>query len=177
MSESLVILGGGERQTTIPSLPILRSRATATDHQEKPSFPDLPVLKIPVMTQSTNICCQPLYSMHGQEHLRFLDDGGVRSLNGVRVAELILALVPNHANFRTTLRAVKEWARRRGVRTRVSAVYRWFLAFLPSTFKAESGICGQRFQYAPTVSADLKRSALVLREQAGGARGSPSRNA
>lgn len=51
-----------------------------------------------------------------QEHLRFLDDAGVRSLNGVRVAELILALVPNHKAFRTTLRAVKEWARRRGVR-------------------------------------------------------------
>lgn len=53
---------------------------------------------------------------HEQEHLRHLDDAGVRSLNGVRVAELILELVPNHNNFRTTLRAVKEWARRRGVR-------------------------------------------------------------
>lgn len=50
-----------------------------------------------------------------QEHLRHLDDAGVRSLNGVRVAELILSLVPNHRAFRTTLRAVKEWARRRGV--------------------------------------------------------------
>lgn len=50
-----------------------------------------------------------------KEHLRHLDDAGVRSLNGVRVAELILSLVPNHRAFRTTLRAVKEWARRRGV--------------------------------------------------------------
>ncbi|CAM9901978.1 unnamed protein product, partial [Sphacelaria rigidula] len=53
--------------------------------------------------------------VHVEEHLRHLDDAGVRSLNGVRVAELILDLVPNHNNFRTTLRAVKEWARRRGV--------------------------------------------------------------
>lgn len=59
----------------------------------------------------------PLYQYSWeQEHLRHLDDAGVRSLNGVRVAELIMDLVPNHDNFRTTLRAVKEWARRRGVR-------------------------------------------------------------
>ncbi|CAN0572209.1 unnamed protein product, partial [Ectocarpus sp. 12 AP-2014] len=53
------------------------------------------------------------------EHLRHLDDAGVRSLNGVRVAELILSLVPNHQAFRTTLRAVKEWARRRGIYSNV----------------------------------------------------------
>lgn len=56
-----------------------------------------------------------LRSLGSKEHLRHLDDAGVRSLNGVRVAELILSLVPNHRAFRTTLRAVKEWARRRGV--------------------------------------------------------------
>lgn len=56
------------------------------------------------------------FSFFVQEHLRHLDDAGVRSLNGVRVAELILSMVPNHQAFRTTLRAVKEWARRRGVR-------------------------------------------------------------
>ncbi|CAM9353057.1 unnamed protein product [Ascophyllum nodosum] len=57
--------------------------------------------------------------VHVEEHLRSLDDAGVRSLNGVRVAELILALVPNHKAFRTTLRAVKEWARRRGIYSNV----------------------------------------------------------
>lgn len=38
------------------------------------------------------------------------------------MAELILKLVPNHRAFRTTLRAVKEWARRRGVRSRERGV-------------------------------------------------------
>ncbi|CAN0014987.1 unnamed protein product, partial [Ectocarpus sp. 12 AP-2014] len=58
-------------------------------------------------------------NVHVEEHLRHLDDAGVRSLNGVRVAELILSLVPNHQAFRTTLRAVKEWARRRGIYSNV----------------------------------------------------------
>ena len=39
-----------------------------------------------------------------------LDEAGVRSLNGVRVAQLILQLVPDVKTFRLTLRAVKEWA-------------------------------------------------------------------
>ncbi|KAG5177475.1 Poly(A) polymerase central domain-containing protein [Tribonema minus] len=52
-------------------------------------------------------------------HLRDLDAEGVRSLNGVRVAELILQLVPNQTTFRTALRAIKEWARRRGIYSNV----------------------------------------------------------
>ena len=39
-----------------------------------------------------------------------LDEAGVRSLNGVRVAQMLLRLVPNLDTFRLTLRAVKEWA-------------------------------------------------------------------
>ena len=39
-----------------------------------------------------------------------LDEAGVRSFNGVRVAQLILQLVPDVKTFRLTLRAVKEWA-------------------------------------------------------------------
>eukprot|EP00475_Leptophrys_vorax_P042319 TRINITY_DN7983_c0_g1_i1.p1 TRINITY_DN7983_c0_g1~~TRINITY_DN7983_c0_g1_i1.p1 ORF type:complete len:787 (+),score=186.65 TRINITY_DN7983_c0_g1_i1:53-2413(+) len=47
--------------------------------------------------------------------LRGLDPATVRSLNGVRVTDMILTLVPNVSNFRRTLRAVKYWAKQRGV--------------------------------------------------------------
>lgn len=43
--------------------------------------------------------------------LRGLDDPSVRSINGVRVTERILRLVPNQARFRTALVAIKHWAR------------------------------------------------------------------
>uniref|UniRef100_K3WPD3 Poly(A) polymerase n=1 Tax=Globisporangium ultimum (strain ATCC 200006 / CBS 805.95 / DAOM BR144) TaxID=431595 RepID=K3WPD3_GLOUD len=51
--------------------------------------------------------------------LHSLDEPSVRSINGVRVTERILQLVPNAEAFRTTLIAIKHWARVRGIYSNV----------------------------------------------------------
>lgn len=51
--------------------------------------------------------------------LRGIDDQGIRSLNGCRVAEWICRLVPNFPSFCTTLRFIKHWARQRGLYSNV----------------------------------------------------------
>ena len=48
------------------------------------------------------------------EILRNLDVESVLSINGCRVADQTLKLVPNVENFRICLRAIKIWAKRRG---------------------------------------------------------------
>lgn len=50
-----------------------------------------------------------------ERHLKGIDEPTVRSLNGTRVAAAILSLVPNVGNFRTTLRCIKLWAKKRGI--------------------------------------------------------------
>ncbi|CAK7215402.1 polynucleotide adenylyltransferase, partial [Sporothrix curviconia] len=47
--------------------------------------------------------------------LRGLDEAELRSLNGTRVTDEILALVPEQRTFRDALRAIKLWAQRRAI--------------------------------------------------------------
>ncbi|KAK8805544.1 hypothetical protein WA158_002200 [Blastocystis sp. Blastoise] len=49
------------------------------------------------------------------ENLRGLDDAGITSINGRRVSDTILQLVPNIESFRTALLAIKTWSKRRGI--------------------------------------------------------------
>merc|ERR1719316_1156028 len=51
--------------------------------------------------------------------LRDMDEKSVRCMNGFRVADQILNLVPNRETFRQTLRFVKYWARQRGIYSNV----------------------------------------------------------
>lgn len=52
--------------------------------------------------------------------LQDLDEKSVRSLNGSRVTDKILHMVPNVQNFQMTLRCIKYWAKQRGVYSNVA---------------------------------------------------------
>nr|XP_010298793.1 PREDICTED: poly(A) polymerase gamma [Balearica regulorum gibbericeps] len=70
---------------------------------------DLVFARLSVQTVSDNL------DLGDDSCLRSLDIRCIRSLNGCRVTDQILHLVPNKENFRLTLRAIKLWAKRRSI--------------------------------------------------------------
>lgn len=55
------------------------------------------------------------FDLRDDKLLKNLDPKSVRSLNGCRVTDEILRLVPNIDNFRLALRAIKLWAKKHGI--------------------------------------------------------------
>ncbi|KKA30351.1 hypothetical protein TD95_001041 [Thielaviopsis punctulata] len=73
---------------------------------------DLIFSRIAVLQQLPS---EPDFDLKDSNLLRGLDDKELRSLNGTRVTDQILSLVPEKTTFRLALRAIKLWAQRRAV--------------------------------------------------------------
>jgi len=54
-------------------------------------------------------------TLNNDQLLQGLDEADIRSLNGCRVTDQILHLVPDIKEFRLALRAIKLWAKKRGI--------------------------------------------------------------
>ncbi|ETV78956.1 hypothetical protein, variant [Aphanomyces astaci] len=111
--------------SSFPSFLKQQSQVTAAVH----AIPDayVPVIKLEVLGVAIDLLFVTLDVASVPEDINVLDtntltdvdEPGVRSLNGCRVAEMILQLVPNIDQFRLTLVAVKHWARMRGIYSNV----------------------------------------------------------
>jgi len=103
-------------------LEMLKDREEATDIVPVADA-HVPVIKFAYKGVEIDLLCAPLqmqripdkFDILNDEILRNVDDETQRSVNGVRVTDAILTLVPNITHFRTVLRAIKFWAKRRAV--------------------------------------------------------------
>jgi poly(A) polymerase len=87
----------------------------------------VPVMKLYFEGIQIDLLCSRLsltvipdeFDLLDPNNLKHIDDQSVRSLNGCRVADQIMRLVPSIENFRTTLICIKKWAQARGVYSNV----------------------------------------------------------
>eukprot|EP01135_Chromosphaera_perkinsii_P002577 Nk52_evm93s224 gene=Nk52_evmTU93s224 len=74
--------------------------------------------KVPIDLLMAQLNISPIpdnYDLLDVDVLKNLDQKDVRSLNGSRVTDQILKLVPNVSSFRLALRCIKLWAKKRGI--------------------------------------------------------------
>jgi poly(A) polymerase len=111
--------------TSSVSTTITATNTTNNNHNNSPKKEPLQTVSTKhTALQSGTYQTQPTFCLDllGPSSLRFLqglDEQSVRSLNGVRVNEILLLLVPDVNAFRMTLRAVKHWALQRGLYSNV----------------------------------------------------------
>lgn len=95
------------------------------DLEELTAVPDafVPIIKIEFAGISIDLICAKLdlskvprdLTLENKNLLKNLDERDMRSLNGTRVTDEILQLVPKTTTFKHALRCIKMWAQERGV--------------------------------------------------------------
>lgn len=105
--------------------PILERLAPAGAIEKMTPVPDayVPIIKLELSGISIDLIFARLIvpsiplnlDLKNNDYLRGLDEREVRSLNGTRVTDEILELVPQQKTFRLALRAIKLWAQRKRV--------------------------------------------------------------
>ncbi|KKK21417.1 hypothetical protein P175DRAFT_0514913 [Aspergillus ochraceoroseus IBT 24754] len=105
--------------------PILENMAPQGAIEKMTPVPDafVPIIKLEMSGISFDLLFARLLvpavplnlDLKNNDYLRGLDEREVRSLNGTRVTDEILELVPQQKTFRFALRAIKLWAQRRAI--------------------------------------------------------------
>ena len=104
-------------------LPILESNPNVTDLSGVPDAV-VPIIKMKYREIEVDLTFarlnlavvdSKLENLDSDSLLKHLDEKTVRSINGTRVADALLSLVPNKATYITVLRYVRHWAKRRGL--------------------------------------------------------------
>lgn len=100
--ERMAPRGAIEKMTPVPDayVPIIKLELSGISI-------DLIFARLEISTIPLNL------DLKNNDYLRGLDEKEVRSLNGTRVTDEILELVPQQKTFRLALRAIKLWAQRK----------------------------------------------------------------